>query len=429
MSIDPRITAVELYELARNRDLWSPEFFYDLEQHGEAWLELRDWCLAARGVQNLAEIPDPPALPAELAEKAQSRSFFSRVRGPKTKSSKAPDAGVAPAPKHRHKRKRPSTQKQAFTPPLSSQGSLLESVPLPAIIVGGVVALFLVIFVVAQLTGSEHPQPAPDVADGAASGSADTPNSGAPISDDDMGATEQSGQGSPAASASGTLTAGGQAFSCTAKKTEVSCAGENSMGQLGNADITSAHLFTFYLPTAIHALAAGDDFVCAATSTEVWCWGDNRWGQSGHGTAETAAPQPVIGVPGGDITGLAAGRAHACALTKDRGVWCWGVNTAHQVSDSDETYMAPTQIPGTEKMTITSIEAANFTTFAHTASGESWAWGDNTRHQITSDDTPYLPMTQLTKPTSGTGDFGRTASPKASAGMTAPTGTSGQRSE
>ena len=49
MSIDPRITAVELYELARNRDLWSPEFFYDLEQHGEAWLELRDWCLAARG--------------------------------------------------------------------------------------------------------------------------------------------------------------------------------------------------------------------------------------------------------------------------------------------------------------------------------------------------------------------------------------------
>lgn len=419
MSIDPRITAVELYELARNRDLWSPEFFYDLEQHGEAWLELRDWCLAARGVQNLAEIPDPPAPPAELAEKAQSRSFFSRVRGPKTKSPKAPGAGEPAPTKRKRKHKRPSAQKQAFTPPLSARGSLLESVPLPAIIVGGVVALFLVIFAIAQLTGSERPKPAPDGADGVASGSVDAPSSGAAINNSDMGTPAHSGA----------LTAGGQAFSCTAKDTEVSCAGENSMGQLGNADIASAHLFTFYLPTVVHTLAAGDDFACAATATEVWCWGDNRWGQSGHGTAETAAPQPVIGVPGGDINGLAAGRAHACALTKDRGVWCWGVNTAHQVSNSDETYMTPTQIPGTEKMTITSIEAANFTTFAHTASGESWAWGDNTRHQITSEDTPYLPMTQLTKPTSGTGDFGHTASPKASAGMTASTGTTGQRSE
>lgn len=406
MPIDPRITVIELYELARNRDLWSPEFFYDLEQHGEAWLELRDWCVSARGVQNLAAVPDPPAPPADLTEKGQSRSFFSRVRGSKAKSSNAPDAGAAPAPKHRHKRKRPSAQKQTFTPPLSSsRGSLLDSVPLPAIIVGGVVALFLVVLVVAQLAGTKSPTPVPDDLDGAPSGSADTPSSGAAIN---TGNTE-----TPARA--GSLTSGGQAFSCTAKDTEVSCSGENSMGQLGNSDIATAHLFTFYLPTAIHTLAAGDDFGCAATATEVWCWGDNRWGQSGHGNAETAAPGPVVGVPGGDIIGLAAGRAHACALTKDRGVWCWGVNTAHQVSSSDDTYMPPTQVPGTEKMTITSIESANFTTFAHTSTGESWAWGDNTRHQISDDDTPYLPLTQLTEPTTGTGDFGHTATPKASA--------------
>ena len=49
MSIDPRVTVVELYELARNRSLWSYGFFDDLESHGSSWLQLRDWCLFARG--------------------------------------------------------------------------------------------------------------------------------------------------------------------------------------------------------------------------------------------------------------------------------------------------------------------------------------------------------------------------------------------
>jgi len=58
MSIDPRVTVVELYELARNRSLWSYGFFDDLESHGSSWLQLRDWCLFARGVQNFAGLPD-----------------------------------------------------------------------------------------------------------------------------------------------------------------------------------------------------------------------------------------------------------------------------------------------------------------------------------------------------------------------------------
>ena len=82
MSIDPRVTVVELYELARNRSLWSYGFFDDLESHGSSWLQLRDWCLFARGVQNFAEIPDPPAPPPELVEGSRSRGIFSRKRKP-----------------------------------------------------------------------------------------------------------------------------------------------------------------------------------------------------------------------------------------------------------------------------------------------------------------------------------------------------------
>ena len=110
MSIDPRVTVVELYELARNRSLWSYGFFDDLESHGSSWLQLRDWCLFARGVQNFAEIPDPPAPPPELVEGSRSRGIFSRKRKPPaTRSS------TAPRPLPRAKRRRRS--RASWPPP------------------------------------------------------------------------------------------------------------------------------------------------------------------------------------------------------------------------------------------------------------------------------------------------------------------------
>lgn len=414
MSIDPRVTVVELYELARNRSLWSYGFFDDLESHGSSWLQLRDWCLFARGVQNFAEIPDPPAPPPELVEGSRSRGIFSRKRKPPR--NPVIDGSAPPPP-----RKAPK-KKQGFVAPTSTGGTLNSSVPLPAIIAGAVVIILCLGLLVFQLVRNQKPTTDPN-AGGEAGTASDTQQSAAM-----SGTSATKASNSTGTTAGGAvLTAGGQAFSCIAEGEEVTCSGENSMGQLGTADLATARTFTFYLPTAARSLVAGDDFACASTSSEVWCWGDNRWAQTGHGNSEVTSPGPVVGVPGGTIKDIAAGRAHACALT-DQGVWCWGVNTARQVKDSDDTYLSPTQVEGLDSLEITGIEASNFTTFVRTTRGV-WAWGDNTRHQITSTDSAYLPPTQISEPTEGTGNPGGTGATQAPPQNGAPANPSNQRAQ
>ena len=414
MSIDPRVTVVELYELARNRSLWSYEFFDDLESHGSSWLQLRDWCLFARGVQNLAEIPDPPAPPPELVEGSRSRGLFSRKRKPPR--NPVVDGSAPPPPRKAPKRK------QGFVAPTSTGGTLSSSVPVPAIIAGAVVIVLCLGLLVFQLVRNQ--KPATDPSAGGEVGPASGAQQSAAMSGTSATKTSSS---TGTTAGGGILTAGGQAFSCIAENDEITCSGENSMGQLGTADLATARTFTFSLPTAVRSLVAGDDFACAATSSEVWCWGDNRWGQTGHGNSEVTSPSAVVGVPGGAIKDIAAGRAHACALT-DQGVWCWGVNTAHQVKDSDDTYLSPTQVEGLDGLEITGIEASNFTTFVRATRGV-WAWGDNTRHQITSTDASYLPPTQISEPTEGTGNPGGTGATQAPPQNGAPANPSNQRAQ
>jgi len=75
------------------------------------------------------------------------------------------------------------------------------------------------------------------------------------------------------------------------------------------------------------------DFGCARYSTgEVWCAGGNSLGQLGRGTRSGRAagdpavpmepPAPVEGLR--DVVQIVAGSAHACALTKQGVVQCWG---------------------------------------------------------------------------------------------------------
>ena len=83
------------------------------------------------------------------------------------------------------------------------------------------------------------------------------------------------------------------------------------------------------LPSNIRAISAGAFDSCALTSDAgVWCWGDNQYGELGNGAPEgggMTVPVPVSGLPAG-IVAVAVGGAHACALTSDAGVWCWGDN-------------------------------------------------------------------------------------------------------
>jgi alpha-tubulin suppressor-like RCC1 family protein len=114
----------------------------------------------------------------------------------------------------------------------------------------------------------------------------------------------------------------------------VQCWGENAHGQVGNGTTTAAAkpVPVSGLDAGVVALSAGYQSTCALTASGgVSCWGHNEYGQLGDGTTTDAPkPVPVVGL-GSEVVSLSAGFQHACAMTRDGGVKCWGYNFEGQL--------------------------------------------------------------------------------------------------
>ena len=120
--------------------------------------------------------------------------------------------------------------------------------------------------------------------------------------------------------------------------TSVVCWGSNSDGQLGRMPITSAPgapqrvvRASDGLPlTGVTKLSLGYGASCALVGGKVACWGSNSFGQLGRGGAPDGGFAPmasadfVVGLT--QVTSLAVGYRHACAIVGGTDVWCWGDN-------------------------------------------------------------------------------------------------------
>ena len=85
---------------------------------------------------------------------------------------------------------------------------------------------------------------------------------------------------------------------------------------------------------------------CAVTAlAAAECWGANPNGELGDGTlTPRSTPAPVSGLASG-VTSVAVGRAHACALTDDGRVHCWGRNQEGQLGDGTQVdRLVPTTV-------------------------------------------------------------------------------------
>lgn len=132
-------------------------------------------------------------------------------------------------------------------------------------------------------------------------------------------------------------------------------------------------------PTDITAIATGATHTCALTKEgAVWCWGGGRAGETGNPSYAwvNKKPRKIEGLP--PAKQVATGLIHSCALTTAGEVWCWGGNRYGQLADPNPKVSRSAQarpVPHLPSGIVAIRGGMGNATCALTASHEAWCWG------------------------------------------------------
>ena len=134
------------------------------------------------------------------------------------------------------------------------------------------------------------------------------------------------------------------------------------------------------LPGDVTAMSAGNDRTCALTGAgDVWCWGGlPPSDESPNGFARI----DVSAIAGG-VTAITIGETHSCALTGVGRAACWGNNVHGELGlgvTSGSRVAIPAEVSGLEG-DITAIAVGGRHTCALTTTGTA-CWGSNDHGQL-----------------------------------------------
>ncbi len=124
-------------------------------------------------------------------------------------------------------------------------------------------------------------------------------------------------------------------------------------------------------------LSAGDEFACAIDSdAHLVCWGNNHRGRLGRGIEinnyAPFAPGPTLS--DSTYTQVSSTSEHACALTTDGNIDCWGLGTYGRIGDGQLGYTADPVAMLAER-TFVEVELGIYHTCALQADGVVACWG------------------------------------------------------
>ncbi|MFC1610491.1 RCC1 domain-containing protein [Myxococcota bacterium] len=185
-----------------------------------------------------------------------------------------------------------------------------------------------------------------------------------------------------------TALASGGHHTCVLKATQYAyCWGYNDTGQLGDDGVSG----TTDVPVLVSdisnvtALAAGSAHTCALLNNQtVYCWGTNTGGALGDGTlTERHTPVPVTGLTGAQT--IAAGMHFTCAIVGSGNIKCWGWNSQGQIGDGTNNLENPTPVDVVGISDAQLIAAGMGHACAVRAGGSVACWGDNQTGQLGDD--------------------------------------------
>lgn len=122
-------------------------------------------------------------------------------------------------------------------------------------------------------------------------------------------------------------------------------------------------------------VALGAEHLCALLRNgTVRCWGRNADGQLGDGTRELRR-SPVKVVDLDHVTQLALGVSHSCALLTDGTARCWGANEGGQLGDrTTQSRTKPTEIPDFGAITQLAVSGSSACGLLKNGTVRCWGW-------------------------------------------------------
>ena len=167
----------------------------------------------------------------------------------------------------------------------------------------------------------------------------------------------------------------------------VTCWGKNEYGQLGTGAATEHEGPSVVAGVSAIQIAVGDSFSCARTSDlRVLCWGKNYQEQLGvppTTTLYSETPLVIEGARGAVDLAIYGTRSHACVLTRDGRVRCWGDSEHGELGNGAAAgrIAQPSDVvdaSGRALDSIAQIAVGALHTCARTSLGKVLCWGDDT---------------------------------------------------